>query len=144
MEKKKVLPDRPLIEIMRERDGSEVVGAFLDWLKEMEELQKSSWDIVLAEDDKIQDFLHEFEFESNNKKRAVIATRLHKSRVIRRNAKDTSKLLKPVTEFMREISNRNLSRLLNKMRGDLKAAEDFVHGEREYKPRSKGTDENRS
>ena len=73
--------NRPLIEIMRGRAGSEVVEAFIEWLKEMEELQKSSWEIVLTEDDKIQDFLHEFEFESNNKKRSIIATRLHNSRV---------------------------------------------------------------
>ena len=129
--------DRPLIEILRSREGSEVVGAFIDWLKEMDEIQKSSWEVVLEEDDKIQDFLHEFEFEPNNKKRAVIGTRLHNSRVRRRKAKDVSKKLKPVSDFMREISTRNLTRLLNKMRGDLKAAEDFVNGKREYKPRAK-------
>lgn len=129
--------NRPLIEIMRGRAGSEVVEAFLDWLKEMEELQKSSWEIVLAEDDKIQDFLHELEFESNNKKRSVTATRLHNSRVRRRKAKDVSKKLKPVTDLTKEISSRNLTRLLRKMAGDLKAAEDFVNSEREYKPRSK-------
>lgn len=132
--------NRPLIEIMRGRAGSEVVEAFIEWLKEMEELQKSSWEIVLTEDDKIQDFLHEFEFESNNKKRSIIATRLHNSRVRRRKAKDVSKKLKPVTDFTKEISNRNLAKLLNKMRGDLKAAEDFVNSERVYKPRSKDGD----
>ena len=129
--------NRPLIEIMRGRAGSEVVEAFLDCLKEMEELQKSSWEIVLAEDDKIQDFLHELEFESNNKKRSVTATRLHNSRVRRRKAKDVSKKLKPVTDLTKEISSRNLTRLLRKMAGDLKAAEDFVNSERVYKPRSK-------
>ena len=129
--------NRPLIEIMRGRAGSEVVEAFLDWLKEMEELQKSSWEIVLAEDDKIQDFLHELEFESNNKKRSVTATRLHNSRVRRRKAKDVSKKLKPVTDLTKEISSRNLTRLLRKMAGDLRAAEDFVNSERVYKPRSK-------
>lgn len=128
--------NRPLIEIMRGRAGSEVVEAFLDWLKEMEELQKSSWEIVLAEDDKIQDFLHELEFESNNKKRSVTATRLHNSRVRRRKAKDTAKKLKPVTDFARETSARNLIKLLRKMAGDLKAAEDYVNSERVYKPRS--------
>lgn len=128
--------NKPLIEIMRGRPGSEVVESFLDWLKEMEELQKSSWEIVLAEDDKIQDFLHELEFESNNKKRSVTATRLHNSRVRRRKAKDVSKKLKPVTDLTKEISSRNLTRLLRKMAGDLRAAEDFVNSERVYKPRS--------
>lgn len=129
--------DVPLINIMRGRDGSEVVGAFIEWLKEMDELQKSSWDIVVAEDEKRQDFLHEFEFESNNKKRSLIATRLHNSRVRRRKAKDTSMKLKPVSDFMKEISSRNLTKLMKKMYADLKAAEEFVNSDREYKPRSK-------
>lgn len=127
---------RPLIEIMRGRSGSEVVESFLDWLKEMEEIQKSSWEVVLEEDGKNQDFAHEFEFESNNKKRSVIATRYHNSRVRRRKAKDTAKKLKPVTDFARETSARNLIKLLRKMAGDLRAAEDFVNSERVYKPRS--------
>lgn len=129
--------NKPLIEIMRGRSGSEVVESFLDWLKEMEEIQKSSWEVVLEEDGKNQDFAHEFEFESNNKKRSVIATRYHNSRVRRRKAKDTAKKLKPVTDFARETSARNLIKLLRKMAGDLKAAEDYVNSERVYKPRSK-------
>ena len=130
-------PDAPLIEIMRGREGSEVVSAFIEWIKEMDELQRSSWEIVVAEDEKRQDFLHEFEFEPNNKKRSKIATRLHNSRVRRRKAKDTSMKLKPVSDFAKEISSRNLTKLLKKMAGDLKAAEDFVNSERVYKPRSK-------
>lgn len=127
----------PLLNIMRNREGSEVVGAFLDWLKEMDELQKSSWQIVIEEDSKNQDFFHELEFESDNKKRAVIATRLHNSRVRRRKAKDTSKKLKPVSDYIKEATARSHIKHLKKMAGDLKAAEDFVNGERMYKPRSK-------
>lgn len=133
-------PPSPLIDILKSRDGSEVVGAFLDWLKWADELQKSSWEIVIAEDAKNQDFFHEFEFESNNKKRAVIATRLHKSRVRRREAKDTSKKLKPVSDYVKEATARSHIKHLKKMAMDLKKEEDWVRSEREYKPRSKEGD----
>jgi leucyl aminopeptidase len=92
---------------------------------------------VIEEDSKNQDFFHELEFESDNKKRAVIATRLHNSRVRRRKAKDTSKKLKPVSDYIKEATARSHIKHLKKMAGDLKAAEDFVNGERMYKPRSK-------
>lgn len=125
-----------LIDILKARDASEVVTAFLEWLKWAEELQKSSWQIVLDEDAKNQDFFHEMEFESNNKKRSVIATRLHNSRVRRRKAKDISKKLKPVTDYVKEATARSHIKHLKKMAADLKKEEDFVNGERTYKPRS--------
>ena len=129
-------PDIPLIEILKSRKGSEVVGAFLDWLKWADELQKSSWEIVIEEDAKNQDFFHEMEFESNCKKRSLIATRLHDSRVRRRKAKDTAKIFKPVSDYIKEATARSHIKHLKKMAGDMKAAEDFVNSEREYKPRS--------
>ena len=135
--KSKETQKTPLLEILCKHDGSEVVGAFLDWLKWAEELQKTSWDIVLQEDAKNQDFMHEMEFETRCEKRSLIATRLHDSRVRRRKAKDTSKKLKPVVDYIREATARSHIKHLKKMAGDLKAAEDFVNGERTYKPRSK-------
>ena len=129
-------PHTPLIDILKTRDGSEVVGAFLDWLKWADELQKSSWEIVIAEDAKNQDFFHEMEFENDNKKRAVIATRLHKSRVRRREAKDTSKKLKPVSDYVKEATARSHIKHLKKMAGDLKKEEDYIKSERTYKPRA--------
>ena len=135
-------PDTPLIDIMKSRNGSEVVEAFLDWLKWAEELQKASWEIVLEEDAKNQDFFHEMEFEQKCEKRSLIATRLHESRVRRRKAKDTSKKLKPVSDYIKEATARSHIKHLKKMAGDMKAAEDFVNSEREYKPRSKESDSN--
>lgn len=135
-------PDTPLIDIMKSRNGSEVVEAFMDWLKWAEELQKASWEIVLEEDAKNQDFFHEMEFEQKCEKRSLIATRLHESRVRRRKAKDTSKKLKPVSDYIKEATARSHIKHLKKMAGDMKAAEDFVNSEREYKPRSKESDSN--
>lgn len=126
-----------LTAIMKDMNASDVFRSFLDWLTDMDELQKRSWDTVVAEDEKIQDFLHEFEFEANNKKRTPIGTRLHNSRVKRREAKDRVKLYKPVTDFVKEATTRNFIKLMKKTMGELKAAEEFVYSERVYKPRGK-------
>ena len=134
-------PEEPLIDIMKRRKGSEVVGAFLDWLNWADELKKTSWEIVLEEDAKNQDFFHEMEFEKKCEKRSLIATRLHESRVRRRKAKDTAKILKPVSDYIKEATARSHIKHLKKMAGDMRAAEDFVNSERTYKPRSKEGDE---
>lgn len=126
-----------LLCLMCNADASDVAQAFLDWLTETKELQERSWKAVVDEDAKVQDFLHSMEFEPNSKKRAVVATKLHESRCKRRTAKDTAQMLKPVTEFAREASNRSMIKLMKKMLADLKKAEEFVRSERVYKPRAK-------
>lgn len=125
-----------LLCLMRNANASDVVRAFLDWLTEMKDKSESSWQVVLEEDNKIQDFLHEMEFEANSKKRSVIATRWHESRVKRRTAKDIAKKLKPICDFHKEASSRNLLKLLRKMLTELRSAEEFINSERVYKPRA--------
>lgn len=116
---------------------SEVVQTFLDWLGEMQAEQATCWEVVEIEDSKVQDFLHEIEFESNSKKRALIDTRLHTSRVTRRAAKDRAIALKPIKEFIADATNRGFIKRLKKLQSDLKAQEEYLAGERTYKPRAK-------
>lgn len=138
--KKRKIPHHELTALMKQAEASDVFRAFLDWLTDMDELRKKSWETVNIEDEKVKDFLHEMEFEPNNKKRAVIATRLHNSRLSRREAKDRVDLYKSVTDFIREATNKNLIKMMKKTMGDLKVAENYVYGEREYKPRVKEGD----
>lgn len=114
---------------------SQVVKSFLDWLSEMKDEQADAWEIVLKEDAKVQDFLHEIEFEPSSKKRSLIDTRFHNSRVKRRVAKDKAKVLKPIKDFVADATNRNYIKRLKKLQSDLKAEEDYVSGERVYRPR---------
>ena len=141
MEYKK-LPNHELTALMAASDASEVFKAFMNWLTDMDEIQKKSWQTVIDEDNKVQDFMHKIEFESQNKKRSVICTRFHNSRVKRREAKDTSQRLKPLADFVKEAKVRNLIKLMKTTQEALKKEEDFVFGERVYKPRSeKGGEE---
>ena len=116
---------------------SEIVQTFIDWLSRMQEEQEEAWQIVLREDIKVQDFLHEIEFEGNSKKRALIDTRLHNSRVERRQAKDKAKALKPIKDFIGDASNRGFIKRLKRLQSDLQAEEDFLASERVYKPRAR-------
>ena len=120
---------------------SQVVRYFLDWLKDMEEEQEEAWEIVTTEDDRVQDFLHEIEFEGSSKKRSLIDTRFHNSRVKRREAKDKSKALKPVRDFVADATNRGFIKRLKKLQTDLKAIEDFQASDRIYKPRVRDKEE---
>lgn len=141
MEKQK-LPHHELTALMVDMDASEVFKAFMNWLTDMDELQKKSWQTVIDEDAKVQDYLHQIEFEPQNKKRSVICTKFHNSRVKRREAKDTSQRLKPLADFVKEAKVRNLIKLMKTTQEALKKEEDFVNSERVYKPRvQEGGDE---
>lgn len=120
---------------------SEIVRDFLNWLTDMQFEQEEAWEIVRTEDDRVQDFLHEIEFEASSKKRTLIDTRLHSSRLKRRAAKDKAYMLKPIREFIADATNRGFIKRLKKLQGDLKAAEDYILSDRTYKPRVKGAQE---
>lgn len=114
-----------------------IVNLFLQWLVDMRDQSEEAWNIVTSEDDKLQDYIHEMEFETSSKKRSPIGTRLHNSRVKRRIAKDKSTILKPIHDFAQDSTNRGFIKRMKKLQADLKAAEDYVYGERAYKPRAK-------
>ena len=120
---------------------SEVVQSFLDWLSQMKDEQAEACEVVVKEDAKVQDFLHEIELEPSSKKRSPIDTRFHNSRVKRRAAKDKAQCLKPIKDFVADATNRGFIKRLKKLQGDLKAEEDFVSSERVYKPRVNGGEE---
>lgn len=121
-------------------DGAEkpsvVIQNFLDWLTETKRRQEEYWKQVEEEDRRVQDFLHEFEFEGSRSRRSPIGTRLHMSRVKRRQAKDRASLYKPVKDFVDDATNRGYIKRLKKLQGDLKAQEAFLESERVYKPRA--------
>lgn len=122
---------------MRKHKPSVVVGEFLAWLDD----RNTEWekhDGIFRQEDgpKVEDFLHAIEFEADAKKRAVIATECHRSRKKRRAAKDVVALLRPVREFMTDTSNKYYLKRMRKLYSDLKHQEEYLEGERTYKPRA--------
>lgn len=113
---------------------SEVIQCFLQWMEERKAEQDREWNVVVAEDSKVQDFLHEMEFEEDEQKRAEISKRLHESRVKRRKAKDRATLLKPLMLFASDANNRGYIKRLMKLEADIKFQEDYQESERYYIP----------
>lgn len=127
-----------LIDVLRQHPPSIVVGAFVDWLSEMKDEQEKADALFKQEDgERVTDFLHALEFESDCKKRAVIATQIHASRLKRRASKDKATALKPIREFILDTSNKYFFKRLRKLQTDLLSQEEYLAGEREYKPRVK-------
>ena len=115
---------------------SAVVDGFIEWMQDMKVEQEKNDALFKQEDgDRVNDFLHAIEFEKDNKKRAVIATEIHRSRKKRRVAKDRARALKPIREFVLDTSNKYFFKRLRKLQADLKKEEDYQAGEREYHPR---------
>lgn len=127
-----------LRELLAKYDPSMVVDGFIGWMYDKEAEQEKADEVFRTEDgDRVTDFLHRFEFETDNKKRSIIATELHHSRKRRRVAKDVARALKPITKFLTDTANKYVIKQLRKLQADLKKEEDFQAGEREYKLRVK-------
>jgi hypothetical protein len=120
--------------------ASEVVEVFLEWLSETKEVQENHWKVVVQEDNRVQDFLHAFEFEENSKKRGPLATQFHESRNLRRNAKDRAHELKPIKDYMDDATCKAHIKRLKRLQADLAKEEQFIASERVYKPRAVETE----
>ena len=75
---------------------------FLAWVKECEEQYRTASEAVALEDRRLQDLLHEMEFAATSKERSRVATKLSRSRKLRREQKDIMKRNEQVVEFFRE------------------------------------------
>ena len=117
---------------------SEVIENFLNYIDECRTNYQNAVKAVEEADKKeLIDLVHDMEFAKDKLERNRVATRLQRSRLERRKNKDIVDELEDIVKFFDELNHRNT---LNKMRQLLtkqKKTEEYVHGEREYKPRMK-------
>ena len=126
-----------LLEQFKVEKPSVVVSAFIEWLQVMKDEQEDADATFKLEDgERVKDFLHALEFEDDAKKRALIATQVHKSRKARRVAKDKARLLRPIKFFVTDTSNKYFFKRLKTLRDDLRTEEEYQGSERTYKPRA--------
>ncbi len=88
-----------------------------------------------ADRKELQDLVHEMEFAKDKKERNRIATKLHNSRVERRKNKDIVDELKDIVAFFDEQNHKNTLNKTRQLLGKQRKTEEYVHGERVYKPR---------
>lgn len=127
---------------MKERKPSEIIGDFLDLLKESQErydkAQAECEDLDSAE--RARKWAHKFEFASNKQERNRLGTAFQNERRLRRKYKDIVDLYKTVRDFASSENNKAVLKRLNGMLNIQKHQEEYLDSKREYK----GGDENDS
>lgn len=106
------------------------IESFLNFLREAEELYKTSYDKVNELDKLTQDYLHDIELgDFDYKGRAKIATKLKETRQARRKYKDVTLTLQPVKEWVQlhKGTINELQQLLGKVRKEEKALTNRIY-----------------
>lgn len=122
---------------MKEQESpAKKLKEFLDFVSECEQAYKAAGEAVRQEDLKLQDLLHAMEFAENREERNRVATKLQHSRKLRREYKDTLKLMEQIVKFFEEAGNRSTLKRLGQLLGRQRTEEQYLYGERIYKPRA--------
>ena len=120
---------------MKQQRPSEVIGAFLQFLQDAEEIYQVSYQNTGNEDRKVQTFLHDIEFATDRNQRNKVATNLHRSRNIRIKEKDQMQLHELIHEFLERQGTQKMVKELRKLMNDQVAREKYLFGKREFKNR---------
>lgn len=120
---------------MNELKPSEVLQAFLDYMKSCQNDYQENMSDVWKHDKRVQDFLHELEFAENKQERNKVATKASNSRKARRKSKDRAQLMENCAKFYGDKSNKQFFDKLKSLVAEQKKIEEFLESERFYKPR---------
>jgi len=132
-----MLGEQEVALIEKRKNPSENISGFLNFVDACTQEYRWACDGMEEEDKRPQDLLHEMEFAGDRAGRNRVATRLQTSRKQRRRMKDLMKRDEQVVKFFEDPENR---KILNKMRqllGRQRKEEEYLEGERTYKPRAK-------
>lgn len=122
----------------KQKNPAEELERFLNYIDACRQEYKYAYDMVGEEDKRLQDLLHEMEFAATSKERSRVATKLSRSRKLRREQKDIMKRNEQVVEFFREQPARAILKRMNQLVGRQKTEEQYLDGKRTYKPRVEG------
>ena len=116
---------------------SEQLEAFLDFVDHCASRYNLAYSNVNTEDKRLQDLLHEIELAPSKADCNRAAGKLRESRRIRRENKDEAKLYEQVVRFFEDQANRRTLNQMKQLLGRQRREEEYLFGEREYKPRVK-------
>lgn len=119
------------------RTPAQQLEEFLHFIDQCYADYQSAQAAVGQEDKRLQDLLHEMEFAQDKAERNRVATRLQNSRRERRRNKDMVKLNEQVVRFFDEKAGRDTLNRMRQLLGRQRKEEEYLFGEREYKPRVK-------
>ena len=121
----------------KEKEASEVLSDFLDFLDDCESRYQAARDAVGLEDRRLQDLLHKLEFAEDKAERNRVATKFQHSRRERRRQKDEVQRLELIVNFFNDLNNKNTVKKMRNLLGRQRKEEEFLKGKRTYKPRVK-------
>lgn len=119
------------------RTPAEQLTEFLNFVDQCYMDYHLAYDAVSEEDKRLQDLLHEMEFASDKAERNRVATKLQNSRKERRRNKDIVKLNEQLIKFFDDKPHRDTLNKLKQLLGRQRKGEEYLFGERVYKPRMK-------
>lgn len=121
----------------KEKTPSEHLQEFLNFIDQCHAEYYYAYDAVSTADKKVQDFLHEIEFAADKAERNKIATKLQRSRRERRKDKNIVKMNELIVKFFEEKNHKDTLNRLRQLLGRQRKEEEYLLGERVYKPRVK-------
>lgn len=119
----------------KKRTPAEALEDFLSYYDSSVLEYRYACDMVSEEDKRLQDLLHAMEFAKDRSERNKVATRLQQSRKSRRNNKDLVKMNEKLVKFFEDQKNRDTLNRLRQLLGQQRKEEEYLLGERTYKPR---------
>ena len=108
----------------KRKTPAQALEEFLSYYDESILEYRYACDKVVEEDKRLQDFLHE------------MATSLQQSRRTRRINKDMAKMNEKLVKFFEDQKNRDTLNRLRQLLGQQRKEEEYLLGERTYKPRA--------
>ena len=120
----------------KKRTPAEALEDFLNYYDSSVLEYRYACDMVSEEDKRLQDLLHAMEFANDRSERNKVATRLQQSRKSRRNNKDLVKMNEKLVKFFEDQKNRDTLNRLRQLLGQQRKEEEYLLGERTYKPRA--------
>ena len=120
---------------------SKKLEEILGWIGETEEAYKAARAGRKAEDDRLQDLIHDVELAENKEAERKAAAALRESRRTRRMHKDREMELVYICNFFQEGTNRKILNGMRQLLGNQRKREEFLHGERHYNRRVKAAGE---
>lgn len=119
----------------REKEPSEVLSDFLNYIDRIRYEYKAAEDAMKTEDKRLQDLLHELEFAEDKAARNRVATKLQRSRRARRHQKDEMMRLELIVYFFDDPTPKSAVNKMRQLLGRQRKQEEFLNGERHYNKR---------
>ena len=105
--------------------NSDRIKDFLDFIEECQNAYSFAQENMKREDERLQDLLHAIEFETKARERSKLCTKLHNSRIERRDNKNVVELTEDIVDFFQEPQHRKTLEQMKQLLGKVRKVENY-------------------